>query len=169
MKKLLFLLIPFLLYSSNIQTALDAANKGDYKTAISILEPLEKKGNVKATYAMSQMRYFGHGVKKNLKRAFGGFFKCSMTGHPGAQYYLGMMLLFGEGTKQNNTEASIWLQKSVSGGFEKASCPLALLYIEGRGVPKSIDKATRLLQIGTLKNLDECKNIAKMYKIKSTL
>jgi len=169
MKTLFLLLTPFLLFASNIQTALDAANKGDYKTAISILQPLEKKGNVKATYAMSQMRYFGHGTQKNHKRAFGGFFKCSMTGHPGAQYYLGMMLLLGEGTKQNDHEASIWLQKSVTGGFEKASCPLALLYIEGRGVSKNMEKATRLLKIGSMKDIAECKNISKLYNIKSTL
>ena len=169
MKTLFLLLTPFLLFSSNIQTALDFANKGDYKTAISILEPLEKSGNVKATYAMSQMRYFGHGVKKDLKRAFGGFFKCSMTGHPGAQYYMGMMLLLGEGTSQNDKEASIWLQKSVSGGFAKASCPLSLLYLEGKGVTKNLEKATRLLRIGTSKDIKECKNISAQYNIKSTL
>jgi len=169
MKTVFILLIPFLLFSSDIQTALDAANKGEYKKAISILAPLEKKGNVKATYAMSQMRYFGHGVKKDHKRAFGGFFKCSITGHPGAQYYLGMMLLLGEGTNKNESESSIWLQKSVSSGFAKASCPLALLYLEGKGVNKDIKKATRLLQIGALQNIQECKNIAKSYKIKTDL
>ncbi len=50
---------------SEFQRAYKAAEAGDYKTAIAILEPLAEQGDASAQYSLAVMYYEGQGVSKH--------------------------------------------------------------------------------------------------------
>ena len=71
MKKMIWalLLLTVTLFANDLEKAQQAFNKQDYQTALKILKPLAKKGNVKANGMLGYMYLYGFGVSKNMPQA----------------------------------------------------------------------------------------------------
>ena len=92
---------------------MNAVKKGDYQTALSILEDLANKGDVEAQTYLGYMYNYGNGVQQDYKKAFELFEKASNQGDAKAQTFLGYMYEYGEGVEQNYKKAFELFQKSA--------------------------------------------------------
>ena len=92
-KKLIFglslwLFATTLSFGANFYDGLNAAEKGDYKTAFTIFEDLAKKGDAKAQYNLGIMYENGQGVKQDYKKAKEWFGKaCDNRDQESCDYY----------------------------------------------------------------------------------
>ena len=78
-------------FSANFEDGMNAVKKGDYQTALSILEDLANKGDVEAQTYLGYMYNYGNGVQQDYKKAFELFEKASNQGDAQAQTFLGYM------------------------------------------------------------------------------
>jgi hypothetical protein len=105
-------------------TAVDAYDRGDFKTALRELRPLARQGDAKAQVRLGLMYREGRGVARDPKAAFTWLLRAAKQGRADAQYLVGTMYRRGEGTAQNDSEALAWLQKSARQGHSKAQATL---------------------------------------------
>jgi TPR repeat protein len=123
MFKLLFAVILSIFLSSTafamdfFNTKADTAyNKGDYKTAYEIWQPLAEKGDANAQMKMGVRYYDGNGVRKNYVEALKWYKLSAEQGNTKAQINLGSMYHTGIGVPQNPMEAYKWLSLAASIG-----------------------------------------------------
>ena len=77
--------------SADFQKGLDAAQKGDFATALREWKPLAEQGVAFAQYNLGVMYANGQGVPQNYKTAVKWYRLAAKQGLAGAQYYLGVM------------------------------------------------------------------------------
>lgn len=63
------------------QQGFEAANKGDYQTALKLLQPLAAQGHAKAQFNLGTMYHNGEGVKRDLSKAKEWFRKACDKGN----------------------------------------------------------------------------------------
>ena len=114
----IFFLTSSVVYSSDLLDGLNAAKKGDYKTALFLLRPLAKKGNVDAQFVLGGMNYEGSGIIKNYKVAMKWFKLAAQQGDVSSQLNLGLMYAKGQGVVQNYVYAHMWSNIAASSGHE---------------------------------------------------
>jgi TPR repeat protein len=85
---------------ADFQNGLDAANRGDYATALKEWVPLAEKGNAYAQSSLGWMYNNGFDVKRNYKAAAKWYKLAADQGHPDAQFNFGQMYFDGEGVTQ---------------------------------------------------------------------
>lgn len=98
----------------------DAANRGDFKTAYTLWEPLAQRGHIDAIFGLGRMFARGDGVPKDFEGAFKLFKYAAERGHVHAQFNLGHMYSQGEGVSKDPEQARVWYQKAASGGDPRA-------------------------------------------------
>ena len=135
-KKLIFglslwLFATTLSFGANFDDGLNAAEKGDYKTALSIFEDLAKKGDIEAQYNLGVMYYNGYGVRQDYKKAIEWYEKAATQGIADAQYNLGVMYVKGEGVRQDKKIAKEYFGKACDGGYQKGCDNYKLLNEQG--------------------------------------
>ena len=123
-KKLIFglslwLFATTLSFGANFDDGVNAYEKGDYKTALTIFEDLAKKGDIDAQYNLGVMYREGGGVRQDHKKAIEWTEKAANQGDVDAQYNLGIMYDNGEGVKQDKKIAKEWFGKACDGGYQK--------------------------------------------------
>jgi len=131
------------------EKAIDAYNKGDYKTSAKLILPLAKKGLVKAQYNLGVMYEKGKGVEKNLKKAKKWFQFAAEQGLAKAQYNLGLMYAKGKGVEKDYSKAIKWMTLAADQGNGKAQTNLGWMYETGKGVPRDTQKALSLYQLAS--------------------
>ena len=88
-------------WSADFQKGLDAANKGDFASALREWKPLAKQGNARAQVNLGRMYRRGAGIPKNLEIAVKWYRLAADQGHARAQNDLGVMYHKGKGVPQN--------------------------------------------------------------------
>lgn len=141
------LLLSPLLAHADFKDGGEAYLKGDYETAASEFIPLAKRGDHRAMYALGSMYSAGHGVEKNLKKAFELFYEAAKNGRADAMYKLGLMYELGEGVNQNHKKAIRNYRKSAQKGYPLAQYRFGLMYEKGNGVKQNIINAYAWLVI----------------------
>ena len=132
-KKLIFglslwLFATTLSFGANFDDGVNAYEKGDYKTALTIFEDLAKKGDIDAQYNLGLMYDNGYGVKQDYKKAFEWYEKAANQGIAKAQHNLGVMYERGQGVKQDYKKAFEWYEKSAIQGIANAQHNLGVMY-----------------------------------------
>jgi Sel1 repeat len=115
----------------------DAYLKGDYEAAANEFIPLAERGDHRAMYALGAMYSEGHGVEKNLKKAYELFYEAAKNGRADAMYKLGLMYEEGIGVKQNPKKAIRYYQKSAKQGYPLGQYRFGLMYAKGIGVKQN--------------------------------
>lgn len=110
---------------------------GDYEKAAAEFAPLAKRGDHRAMYALGAMYAAGHGVEKNLKKAFELFSEAAKNGRADAIYKLGLMYETGQATEVNMKKAAKYYQKSAKKGYPLAQYRLGLMYKNGNGIKQN--------------------------------
>ena len=148
MKKLIHLILPFLLfplftpaYADDYQDGLDAYGRKDYKTAIEKWKPLAEQGNSHAQSNLGLMYDNGQGVTPDYKEAAKWYRMSAEQGQANAQSNLGLMYYHGQGVTQDYKEALKWYRLAAEQGHADAQNNLGTMYAKGQGVTQDIVKA----------------------------
>jgi TPR repeat protein len=108
----LFLFSGFV-YGDDFQDGLDAARKGDYKTAFRWTRLSAEQGLPPAQYNLGFMYFRGQGVIQDYKEAFKWYRLSAEQGDEYAQNNLGVMYDNGHGVPQDYKEAIKWYRLSA--------------------------------------------------------
>ena len=76
-----------IVYSADFQAGLDAANSGDYATALKEWRPLAGQGDAAAQFYLGVMYYNGHGIAQDYEQAVYWYRLAAEQGNVNAQYY----------------------------------------------------------------------------------
>jgi TPR repeat protein len=91
--------------AADFYKGLEAAQSGDFKTALAEWTPLAEQGDSDAQYNLGVMYATGEGVPENDKTAVKWYTKAAEQGYASAQYNLGVMYYNGEGVPENDKTA----------------------------------------------------------------
>jgi TPR repeat protein len=111
----------------------------DYSRALE-LDP----GNATVLAEMARLYADGHGVEKNLDKAFTLFQKAARAGNDIARLYVGYALLTGAGTPPDVNKARYWLREAADAGHVGALVQLARSYRTPLANPPDTERALAL-------------------------
>jgi TPR repeat protein len=138
--KLTLTLALSLLLSSGVAIAADfskglqAAQAGDWQTALAEWTPLAKQGDSTAQYNLGLMYANGWGVPQNDKTAVKWYTKAAEQGDANAQFNLGNKYDNGKGVPENDKTAVKWFTLAAEQGVADAQSNLGFMYDKGEGV-----------------------------------
>jgi TPR repeat protein len=113
-----------------------AYQKGDYKTALKLAQPLADEGDARGQSLLGRLYYRGRGVPRDDRTALQWFRRAADQGDTSARFYLGVIYSEGEGVPQDYAEAAQWFRLAAEKGDPQAQYNLGLAYAQGQGVPQ---------------------------------
>ncbi len=143
---LLVLVAPFApAIASGADQALEAMQRGDFKTALHELRPRAAQNDPQAQFLLGMLYDSGKGVAQDQAAAASWYRKAAVQHHLMAQLYLGVLLYTGEGVKPDRAEAARWFQAPAENGNDMAQFYLGSMYASGTGVKQNASEAIRWL------------------------
>ena len=143
---MLLLAVPF---SSSIASgtdkALEAMEKGDFKTALAELRPLAAKNDPNAQFLLGMIYDAGKGVAQDQAVAASWYRKAAAQNHVLAQVFLGALFYSGQGVKRDYAKAAHWFKAPADSGNDRAQFYLGSMYANGTGVKKDRSEAIQWL------------------------
>ena len=115
----------------------EAAQSGDYVTALQEWRPLAEQGYAPAQYNLGVMYEDGLGVPQDYAEAVKWFRLSAEQGYTSAQYNLGLMYDKGAGVRQDYAEDVKWGRLAAEQGHASAQNNLGVAYKLGNGVLQS--------------------------------
>ena len=140
--------------AQDFQKGLEAAQVGDYQTAIMEWRPLAEQGDASAQYSLGVMYTNGHGVVQDYQEAVKWYRLAAEQGAAAAQYNLGLMYTNGHGVVQDYVYGHMWLNIAAARGLASA--------VENRGIVAQrmttgqISQAQQLARKCVQKNYQGC-------------
>jgi len=128
-------------WSADFRKGLDAAQRGDYATALREWKPLAEQGDASAQLNLGVMYHNGKGVPKDDREAVKWFRLAAEQGNAPAQSLLGLMYDEEEGVPKDDKEAVKWYRLAAEQGLADAQFNLGFMYGKGEGVPKDYVEA----------------------------
>jgi hypothetical protein len=123
-----------------------ALERGDYATALELLQPLAESGDAAAQYHLGLMFYKGHGVPLDIVGGVRWIQAAAEQGLGIAQFVLGSRYYAGEGVPQDYAEAARWWRLSAEQGLAGAQVLLGFAYRSGAGVERDDREAMRFFR-----------------------
>ena len=111
-------LTPVAAVAGPLEDGQDAAEVGDYATALWFWRPLAEQGHVAAQYNLGYMYDNGQGVSQDYTEAVKWYRLAAEQGHVYAQSNLSFMYLNGVGVLQDKVRALKWLQLAAEQGHD---------------------------------------------------
>jgi TPR repeat protein len=125
-------------FSADFDKGLDAANSGDYVTALKEWRPLAEQGHAGAQNNLGVLYSNGNGVLQDYQEAVKWFRLSAEQGNVNAQNSLGSMYDNGEGVIEDDKEAVKWYRLAAEQGDDEAQTSLGVMYALGTGVIEDI-------------------------------
>jgi uncharacterized protein len=142
----LFLALPLpSSFAATTDKALQAMQKGDFKTALAELRPLVAKRDPDAQFLLGMLYDAGKGVPQDQAVAASWYRRAAEQNHMLGQLYLAVLLYSGQGVKQDYGEAARWFRAPAAGGNDQAQFYLGSMYASGTGVTKDASEGIRWL------------------------
>ena len=113
-----------------------AYQRGDYRNAVKVLQPLVDQGNADAQDILAIMYYVGQGVPQNRAEAIRLYRLAAEQGNAHAQDALGFAYQNGVGVQRDVSEAAKWFRKAADQDNLDAQFNLGEMYELGNGVPQ---------------------------------
>ena len=152
-------------FADDLSDGFEAAQKGDYKTAMRLWKPWAEQGDAKAQYNLGLMYRNGYGVPKDDKQAVKWYRLAAEQGIARAQTSLGLMYANGYGVPEDDKEAVKWFRLAVEQGDGQAQNSLGNRYEKGEGVIINYIEAVRLYNLSARQGGEYgMYNLARMYK-----
>ena len=133
--------------AADFNKGLEAAQSGNFKTALAEWTPLAEQGHALAQYNLGILYQFGNGVPKNAKAALKWYLKAAEQGHAGSQWRSGVYYDVGVGVLENDKIAVRWFTLAAEQEYAFAQLSLAGMYIKGSGVLKDKRRAYMWLSL----------------------
>ncbi len=127
---------------ADFQAGLEAADRGDYHTAVKEFQLSAERGDVKARYNLGVMYQLGLGVPQDDQEAVRWYRLAAEQGDASAQFKLGVMYDKGKGVLKDYVLAHMWLNLAEAKGVKEAVKLRDLL--EERMTPAQLAEAQRL-------------------------
>ena len=143
-----------LVLSADFQRGLEAAQRGDFATALREWEPLAEQGDSDAQYSLGFMYANGLGVPQDYKTAVKWYTLAAEQGNDIAQLYLGLSYALGKGVIQDRFYAYMWL--NISDPNEEGNGSEARDRLAQEMTAADISKAQNLARECVAKNYKGC-------------
>ncbi len=124
-----------------LETGLEAFNKGDYLAAFHALKPFAVNGDIKAEITMGYMHEKGLGVPQHYGEARKLYGSACRKNSAWAQSRMGIMHYHGLGRPIDYITARTCFTGAAKNGIGEAQYYLGLLYENGQKVDKDLDEA----------------------------
>jgi uncharacterized protein len=121
-------------WGADFQKGLEAAERGDYATALREWTPLAKQGDADAQINLGLIYDKGHGVQQDYKAAAKWYRLAAEQEDADAQNNLGVRYSKGQGVTQDHKTAVKWFRLAAEQGDAKAQNNLGVMYDHGQGV-----------------------------------
>ncbi len=162
---ILLLTAPSLGLAQDFYSGLQAAQSGDYETALENWIPLAEEGDALAQYNLGIIYSNGHGVPQDDAEAVRWYRLAAEQGVASAQFTLGVMYDKGSGVPQDYVEAVRWYRLAAEQGFALAQFNLGVMYDKGSGVPQDYVEAVRWYRFAAKQGYAASQNnLAIMYE-----
>jgi len=167
--------------------ALEAYQKGKFKTAFLEFRKSALKGNPDAEYNIAVMLYSGKGVVKDKARAVYWFVKAAQNGDVSAQYNLGVLystdnelpndypkmdqgeIYFevSQGARTSRQQkAFTWYKKAAEQGHVSAALNLGVMYNQGIGIKLDYKNAIKWYKVAADKGSNKAQlNLGILYDL----
>ncbi len=169
-KKQLVKCIPLVLvFASTVATAdlqkgIDAANVGDFETALFEFNYLVKNNYPPAMYQLGQLYENGTGVARDYKKAAELYTKAADMDEVDAMFSLGVLYHHGDGVTKNLSKALELYTQAASKGLAAAQFNLGTMYSNGVGVTQDYINAKQWYMKAAAQNYASAQfNLALMY------
>ena len=126
---------------ATLNAGVEAARKGDYKSAISLFNTACDQGNPAGCFGVGVMFMYGAGVQSDTQKAIKYYQKGCAGGDPTACANLGMIYDEAPNMGNNKQKAAEMYMTGCAGGDIEACNNTGWAYANGSGVPKDINKA----------------------------
>ena len=143
-----------------------ALRRGDFETALALVQPLADQGLAVAELVLGVMHGGGHGVPQNDAEAASWLQRAADQGCAEAQTILGVMYAKGRGVTQSDVKAGQWFRKAADQDHAAAQSNLGLLYAEGRGVAHNDAEAAKWFRKAADQGLIEAQTILGLMYVK---
>ena len=120
--------------AADFNKGLEAAQSGDFKTALAEWTPLAEQGDAETQHNLGDMYNHGAGIPQNSKTAVKWYTLAAEQGYASAQFNLGLMYYKGRGVLGSYRTAASWFTKAAGQGHDKAQGVLGEMYSNGEGV-----------------------------------
>jgi TPR repeat protein len=125
------------LAAEEMDKAMAAYARRDYRTAARLLDGLARKGDPEAQFRLGVLYVRGQGVTKNFGRAVGWFKRAAAKGHVRAMVNLGTLYAGGRGVKKSEAVAYQWFRRAALKGDTLGMVKLGTMYANGDGVKRN--------------------------------
>lgn len=128
----------------DLEDALSFAQRGDYRTARRLLEPVAEQGNPEAQRYLGWIYEHGIGLlAKDHAEAVNWYRRAAEQGYAPAQASLGRMYEYGYGVEKDYAEAMKWFRMAADQGNKDGRGSIGRMYMYGEGVPKDALEAIK--------------------------
>jgi uncharacterized protein len=149
---------------ADFQAGMNAADRGDYATALLEWRPLAEQGHASAQHNLGVLYAKGQGVPQDYATARQWWEKAALQGHANSQVDLGVMYLNGQGVPQDYAIARQWFEKAAAQGDAEAQVEIGVLYHNGQGVPQDYAIARQWFEKAAVQeDLDAQYNLGVLY------
>ena len=114
--------------AQDFQKGYEAAQSGDFETALKEWKPLAEGGNIVAQHNLGMMYRNGWGVSRDGNEAVRWYKLSAKQGYADAQFNLGVIYHEGKAVPQDYIEAAKWYRLAAEQGFLIAPYNLGLMY-----------------------------------------
>jgi TPR repeat protein len=142
-----FLLIaaaPLPALAGPLEDGLAAYKKGDFDTAVRLLQPLAEQGEPQAEEKLGRMYQRGKGVPKDFARAVEWYRKAAERGDAAAQGRLGFLYRVGAGVPRDLKLAQKWYRQAADQGNPLAQVGLGYMLMDGSGEKPDVEGAAAM-------------------------
>ena len=126
---------------ADLQRGIDAANVGDFETAIAEFEYLASNNYAPGIYELAKLYENGHGVARNYQQAATLFQQAVDLNYEDAMFSLAVLYQDGNGVPQDNRKAAELFTLAAKKGVAAAQFNLGVFYTNGIGVIKDYEMA----------------------------
>jgi TPR repeat protein len=138
------------LVAQDFSKGLEAAQRGDFVTALREWKPLAEQGYANAQYNLGVMYDTGRGAAQDYTKAVKWYHKAAAQGVAKAQYNLGFMYYKGRGVLQENVIAHMWFKLAAEQGNDGGAM------VADQMTPSAIAEAQRLADECLARNYMNC-------------
>jgi len=157
-------------FGADFQKGMDAAQRGDFATALKEWKPLAEQGDAPAQNNLGHMHHLGVmyknglGVTQDYKTAVKWYTRAAEQGIAPAQFNLGVMYKNGLGVTQDYKTAVKWYTRAADQGNASAQNNLGHMHQNGKGVPQDHAEAFKWYRLAANQGVPDAQlNLGVMY------
>ena len=156
---------PICIATDDFEAAVQAAEAGDFETAVSKFAALAAAGDPRGENGLGVLYLRGDGLERDVERAVALFQSAAESGLRAAEKNLGELYAEGVGVSQDDTVAAHWFGLAASKGDAGAQFSLGVMHAQGRGMPRDYARAMDLFRKSAEQgNSEALANIGHLYR-----